>query len=153
MATGMLVGYVANGATGVRYTAIRGEGAWVDGSRLQPSATRALDRSVIAITGLPPRRIGWRQFRALGSSALSLCDVAAGNVDGFLDCLPDQHAPWDYLGGLLVCREAGALVVDAHGRDLVDRRGGRSSPARRRGHAGAPRRAARGDRSPVTAGS
>jgi fructose-1,6-bisphosphatase/inositol monophosphatase family enzyme len=116
---GMLVGYVANGATGVRYTAIRGEGAWVDGKRIQPSTTRALDRSVIAITGLPPHRIGWRQFRALGSSALSLCDVAAGNVDGFLDCLPDQHRPWDYLGGLLVCREAGAVVVDGLGRDLV----------------------------------
>jgi myo-inositol-1(or 4)-monophosphatase len=118
-ASGMLVGYVANGATGVRYTAVRGQGAWVDGRELQPSPTTALDRSVIAITGLPARRIPWRQFRALGSSALSLCDVAAGNVDGFLDCLPDQHRPWDYLGGLLVCREAGAVVDDALGRDLV----------------------------------
>jgi fructose-1,6-bisphosphatase/inositol monophosphatase family enzyme len=26
---------------------------------------------------------------------------------------------WDYLGGLLVCREAGAAVEDAAGRDLV----------------------------------
>jgi fructose-1,6-bisphosphatase/inositol monophosphatase family enzyme len=33
--------------------------------------------------------------------------------------LADQHAPWDYLGGLLACREAGALVVDVGGRDLV----------------------------------
>ena len=118
-ARGMLVGYVANGATGVRYTAIRGQGAWVDSTALRPSATAALDRSVIAITGLPPRRIPWRQFRALGSSALSLCDVAAGNIDGFLDCLPDQHRPWDYLGGLLICREAGAVVVDALGRELA----------------------------------
>jgi len=118
-ASGMLVGYVANGATGVRYTAIRGQGAWVDGVALAPSATTTLDRSVIAITGLPARRVPWRQFRALGSSALSLCDVAAGNIDGFLDCLPDQHRPWDYLGGLLVCREAGATVTDALGRELV----------------------------------
>jgi myo-inositol-1(or 4)-monophosphatase len=118
-AGGMLVGYVANGATGVRYTAIRGHGAWVDGDTMHPSATTALDRSVIAINGLPARRIPWRQFRALGSSALSLCDVAAGNIDGFLDCLPDQHRPWDYLGGLLICREAGAIVVDAHERELV----------------------------------
>jgi len=28
-------------------------------------------------------------------------------------------APWDYLGGVLVCREAGAIVVDAHGGELV----------------------------------
>ena len=45
--------------------------------------------------------------------------LRARDVDGFLDCLPDQHRPWDYLGGLLVCREAGAAVVDALGRDLV----------------------------------
>lgn len=118
-AEGMLAALVANGATGVRYTATRGEGAFVDGSALQPSPTEALDRAVVAITGLPARSVGWRQFRALGSSALSLCDVAAGNIDGFLDCVPDQHRPWDYLGGLLICREAGAPVADASGRDLV----------------------------------
>jgi fructose-1,6-bisphosphatase/inositol monophosphatase family enzyme len=103
----------------VRYTAVRGEGAWVDGTTLKPSTTETLDRSVIALNGLPARPVGWRQFRALGSSALSLCDVAAGNIDGFLDCFPDQHRAWDYLGGLLVCREAGAAVVDAGGRELV----------------------------------
>ena len=27
-------------------------------------------------------------------------------------------APWDYLGGLLVCLEAGAVVAEVHGRDL-----------------------------------
>ena len=54
------------------------------------------------------RTLAWRQFRALGSAALALCDVAAGHLDGYLDGHPDQHAPWDYLGGLLVCAEAGA---------------------------------------------
>ena len=66
------------------------------------------------------RRCAWRQFRALGSAALALCDVAAGHLDGYLDGHADQHAPWDYLGALLVCQEAGALVVDADGRDLVE---------------------------------
>jgi fructose-1,6-bisphosphatase/inositol monophosphatase family enzyme len=47
-----------------------------------------------------------------------LCDVAAGHIDGYLDGHANQHAPWDYLGALLVCREAGATVVDAEGRDL-----------------------------------
>jgi myo-inositol-1(or 4)-monophosphatase len=55
----------------------------------------------------------------LGSAALALCDVAAGHLDGYLDGHADQHAPWDYLGGLLVCQESGALVVDADGRELV----------------------------------
>ncbi|HET9771150.1 MAG TPA: inositol monophosphatase family protein, partial [Acidimicrobiia bacterium] len=51
-------------------------------------------------------------------AALNLCDLAAGAVDGLVDG-GAWHAPWDYLGGLLVCREAGAVVVDAAGRELV----------------------------------
>jgi myo-inositol-1(or 4)-monophosphatase len=86
---------------------------------VQPShATRAED-SLIAITGMPARLLPWKQFRALGSAALTLCDVADGRVDGYLDALPAMHAPWDYLGGLLVCSEAGAIVVEAHDRPLV----------------------------------
>jgi myo-inositol-1(or 4)-monophosphatase len=116
---GLFAAFVGNGATGVRYAAARGEGATVDGALVAPSTATTLDRSVVGLSGLPERRLGWRQFRALGSAALSLCDLAAGNLDAVLDAPPGQHRPWDYLGGLLVCREAGAVVVDAEGRDLV----------------------------------
>ena len=27
--------------------------------------------------------------------------------------------PWDYLGGMLACVEAGGVVLDAHGQELV----------------------------------
>ena len=50
---------------------------------------------------------------------MALCDVAAGQLDGYVDGYPDQHAPWDYLGGMLVCQEAGARVTEAAGRELV----------------------------------
>jgi fructose-1,6-bisphosphatase/inositol monophosphatase family enzyme len=33
----------------------------------------------------------------------------------------DAHGSWDYLGGLLICMEAGAPVADAAGRGLVVR--------------------------------
>jgi myo-inositol-1(or 4)-monophosphatase len=115
---GPLCSLVANLATGERYTAVRGGGAWAGEERLQAAATTELEHAVIAVAGVP-RPAPWQQFRALGSLALALCDVAAGRLDGFLDALADQHAPWDYLGGLLACREAGALVVDATGRELV----------------------------------
>lgn len=117
-ADGLLCALVQHGATGARYTAIRGEGAWLDDTPITVAPTTELGRSVVAISGLPPRIIGWRQFRALGSAALALCDVAAGHLDAYLDGHANQHAPWDYLGGLLVCREAGATIVDAEGRDL-----------------------------------
>ncbi len=116
---GPLCAFVANQATGERFTAVRGHGAWCDGRPIGPStATRAED-SVIALAGMPAHLLPWKQFRALGSAALTLCDVADGRVDGYLDALSDMHAPWDYLGGLLICAEAGAAVVDARGRPLV----------------------------------
>jgi fructose-1,6-bisphosphatase/inositol monophosphatase family enzyme len=118
-AHGPLCAFVENGATGTRYTAVRGEGAWLDGERLHASEVTAMDRAVVAIVGMPPYEPAWRQFRSLGSAALGLCDVAAGGLDGFLDCTIDAHCPWDYLGGLLVCRESGAHIADARNRDLV----------------------------------
>ena len=47
-----------------------------------------------------------------------LCDVAAGGLDGLIDSVPNL-APWDYLGGYLACVEAGAVVRDANGEELV----------------------------------
>ena len=119
-ADGPLCAYVENGATGARYTAINGEGAWLDGEPLTPSAVTDIERAVVAIVAMPPVEPPWRQFRSLGSAALALCDVAAGGLDGFLDCTVDLHRPWDYLGGLLICRESGACVADAHDRELVE---------------------------------
>ena len=116
---GPLCAYVENGATGARYTAVRGTGAWLDDERLTASKVTTMDRAVVAIVGMPPHEPPWRQFRSLGSAALALCDVAAGGLDGFLDCSSDMHCPWDYLGGLLVCRESGAHVADAYDRELV----------------------------------
>jgi myo-inositol-1(or 4)-monophosphatase len=122
-ADGPLCALVANQATGERFSAARGSGAWVhngDGERrLVPSSARRVEDGLIAIAGLPRRTLPWKQFRALGSAALTLCDVAAGRVDGYLDTLADGHAPWDYLGGLLVCEEAGAVLLDAGRRELV----------------------------------
>ena len=115
---GMLCSLVRNQATGETFTAVRGEGAWCDNRPVQPSGVTDVERSVIELAGLPARPLAWKQFRALGSGALSLCDVADGRVDGFVDAYA-AHAPWDYLGGLLICQEAGAPVVDAHDRPLL----------------------------------
>lgn len=104
---------------GRRYRAVRGGGATCDGEPIGTSGARVVGESIVGISGLPPRPLGWRQFRALGAAALDLCAVADGRLDAYVDCSPDAHGVWDYLGALLVCREAGATVVDALGRDLV----------------------------------
>lgn len=126
---GPRVAVVVNQASGVRYDAIRGGGARRDGGEIRPSSQTEIGQSVVALSGYPERRLGWRQFRALGAAALDLCAVADGTVDAYVDCSVDAHGPWDYLGGLLVCAEAGAAVADVHGRPLAVRdHSGRRTP-------------------------
>jgi fructose-1,6-bisphosphatase/inositol monophosphatase family enzyme len=118
-AEGPRAALVVNLASGVRFEAVRGGGARQDGVPIRPSGGTELGRSLVGLSGYPPHYLGWRQFRALGAAALDLCAVAAGVLDGYVDCSWDAHGAWDYLGGLLVCREAGASVADAAGRELV----------------------------------
>ena len=47
--------------------------------------------------------------------------VASGVFDGFVDCSVTPTGVWDYAGGVLICQEAGAVVEDALGRDLLVR--------------------------------
>lgn len=118
---GPLVALVANQATGERYEAVRGEGASRNGHFIAPRPEVALDRAVLGLSAYPRAYLGWRQFRALGAVALDLCAVADGTLDGYVDCSEEGHSPWDYLGGALICSEAGAFVGDAWERDLTVR--------------------------------
>ena len=118
-ADGARAALVVDQASGDRFEAVRGGGARVDGRPLVPSRCTDLADAVVGLSGHAPHHLGWRQFRALGAIALDLCAVAGGRLDAYIDCSPSAHGPWDYLGGLLVCREAGALVADAEGRELV----------------------------------
>jgi myo-inositol-1(or 4)-monophosphatase len=115
---GPLVALVVNQATGVATWAVRGEGARREGEPIAPGKAERVEDAVVTLSGRPGRWLPWKQFRALGSAALNLCDVASGALDGLIDG-GAWHAPWDYLGGLLICREAGAELVDAAGRELV----------------------------------
>ena len=128
-ASGPLVAFVLNHVAGTRHHAVRGEGAWRDGQRVSPSRQNELKNALVALSGFPRRRLAWRQFRAFGAIALDLCAVADGSFDGYLDCAPSSHAPWDYLAGLLICEEAGAVISETAGRDLlVTGHGDRRSP-------------------------
>jgi fructose-1,6-bisphosphatase/inositol monophosphatase family enzyme len=115
---GPLASLVVNHATGTTYRASRGAGATRDGTTISPSTATRVEDAVVAISNLPGRMLAWKQFRALGSCALALCDVAGGAFDGYVDA-GSVHAPWDYLGGLLVCTEAGVSIVDSDDRPLA----------------------------------
>ena len=116
---GALAALVVNLSSGRRFSAGRGAGAFVDGARLVPSTTARLSDSLLVLAGSPPPVVGSRQWRVLGAAALDLCAVAEGVVDGYIDFNRNAHAPWDYLGAMLICREAGANVGDAFDRELT----------------------------------
>jgi myo-inositol-1(or 4)-monophosphatase len=118
-ADGARAALVINLATGDRFEAVRGGGATLDGQPLRHSGAKHIRESLVALSGYPDHWLGWYQFRALGACALDLCAVASGVVDGYIDCSWNAHGSWDYLGGLLVCRESGAVIIDADDRDLI----------------------------------
>src|SRR5579875_3908832 len=122
--SGPLAAVVFSPATGARFEAERGGGARRNGEAVRPAPTSELRNAVVAFNGYPASHFGWAQYRSLGASALDLCAVASGSLDGFVDCSRLGSAPWDYLGGLLVCQEAGAFVSELNGAEVVLRQPG-----------------------------
>jgi myo-inositol-1(or 4)-monophosphatase len=108
------------------FTAERGRGAFLNGTRLRISDTRAL-LDALLVTGFPydvhkhrAELVGLfgaflgkaRAVRRLGSAALDLCYVAAGRFESFWE----QHLkPWDVAAGALIVTEAGGRVTGMDG--------------------------------------
>ena len=128
---GLAAALVLNLVNHKAYRAVRGRGATINGRLLSPSSEeghrrgsgptsqQSLGAATVGLTHLPPRHLGWKQYRVLGSIALDLCAVAEGVLDAYIDCTPEGHATWDYLGAALVCAEAGAAMGEAWGRPLL----------------------------------
>jgi myo-inositol-1(or 4)-monophosphatase len=120
-AEGPLTGLVVNLATGTRYAAVRGGGADRDGAALKPSGCQELSSAIVGISGFPGHHPGWAQFRTLGAASLEFCAVAEGVLDAYMLVGRSTLYGWDYLAGLLICQEAGAVVVERDGAELVVR--------------------------------
>jgi myo-inositol-1(or 4)-monophosphatase len=118
-AQGPRAAVVVNQASGVRFEAVRHGGARKDGKSILPSPCEVMAEAIIGFSGYPTRYLGWSQYRGLGAAALDLCAVAEGVLDGYAVVGGSQLGSWDYLGGMLICTEAGALVAESQGRELV----------------------------------
>ncbi len=114
----------------VTYTATAGGGAFRDGDRLCVSSTADPLRALIG-TGFPfkePDQIApylaqlgrvmseVAGVRRPGSAALDLAHVAEGSFDAFWE---QMLSPWDIAAGILLVREAGGLVTDFAGNDVL----------------------------------
>lgn len=109
------------------FTAIRGQGAFLNGKGIRVSRTSRIGRSLIC-TGFPydiherSRRIlsefnrvvrSARAVRRDGSAAIDLAFTACGRFDGFFE---RGLRIWDVAAGVVLIQEAGGRVSDYRGR-------------------------------------
>jgi myo-inositol-1(or 4)-monophosphatase len=113
---GPVAGLVHNPSNGERFEAERGSGATLGDLPISPTRLDDYARATVGITGYPPARPGWGQFRAMGAAALDLCYVACGRFDAFAGLYRGLEI-WDYAAGLLICTEAGGVIREADGLD------------------------------------
>ncbi len=122
-----VVGVVLAPALGRTYTAVRGQGSWLDGERLAVRASTSLAQAVIGtgfsydaatrasqaavLSRLLPRVA---DIRRCGSAALDLADVASGRIDAFYE---SDLSTWDWAAGALLATEAGATLWKVTGPD------------------------------------
>lgn len=127
------VAVIIDPVRGLEYTARRGQGAFVSGSRLRVSDCRDLGEALLG-TGFPydrrePGRAAFylrrveamlqraQGIRRAGAAALDLAMLAAGNLDGFWE-FGLHH--WDVAAGRLLIEEAGGRFT-AHDGGAVGR--------------------------------
>ena len=114
-------GMVADLFHDVMYTAFKGNGAYRDRKKLEPSKTVSLDDAVIGldlntykVEKVAPRLnalIGkTKHIRHFGANALELCYVANGLTDAFVD-MRGKLRTTDVAAGFLVVKEAGGIVT------------------------------------------
>ncbi|MEV0325440.1 inositol monophosphatase family protein [Micromonospora echinospora] len=116
---------------GSRYTAAKGEGAYVDGKPIRVRDTRLLSQAVVAIGdyavghGAAAKnhlRLALtahlaetvQRVRMTGSAALDLVWLAEGKLDAAITL---SNNPWDMTAGVAIAREAGAAVRDHDGAE------------------------------------
>jgi myo-inositol-1(or 4)-monophosphatase len=116
--------FVQDLSSGETFTAVKGKFARCNGIPLRVSATSRLDAAAMSVYGrkFDPTRMMQlghkiRRWRLLGASALELCYIGAGRIDGFVD-LRGTLRITDAAAGMLVCTEAGGIVSDLNGDPL-----------------------------------
>jgi myo-inositol-1(or 4)-monophosphatase len=120
----VLRGFVRDLAHHETFTAEKGRGAHLDGGPVRVSRTALLEESAMSVYGrkFNPATVlhlgqKIRRWRLLGASALELCYVASGRLDGFIDLRATLRVT-DAAAGMLICEEAGGKVSDLEGRRI-----------------------------------
>lgn len=127
------IGIVYNPILDELYTATVGEGAYLNGEKINVSDENVLQKSLLS-TGFPysnatnqddlndvikkmkdilPR---CQDIRRLGSAAIDLCFVARGTYEGYYEM---NLKAWDVSAGLIILQEAGGKVSTLDGSEYT----------------------------------
>lgn len=126
----MRLGVVYDPTREEMYTAIDGQGAQLNGRRIETSGCTELSEALAAcsfragVSGDSPDVDRFvrvlercRSLRRLGSCALNMCYVAAGRLDAYW---ASHVSAWDSAAGTVIAREAGATLTAYDGSPLDD---------------------------------
>ena len=139
------MGVVYNPYLDEMFTAVRGQGAFLNGRPIQVS-NQPLENGIVIFGTAPYYEdlakksfdMAYQYFckaldvRRSGSAAIDLCNVAAGRAELFFEL---RLSPWDYAAGSLIVEEAGGVVtrIDGGGIKLNEGCGGLATNAACRG--------------------
>jgi len=127
-----VVGVVYDPYADELFMAAKGEGAYLNGTRLCVHPVQSLKESMVLfelgyersqeglqliLNGLRTLLLsGARATRTIGTAVLSLCWVASGRANVYYTGLSGEGGkPWDYAAGTIIAKEAGAKFCNLQG--------------------------------------
>ncbi len=124
-----LIGVVYDPYLDEMYSALKGQGAWLNGKQIHVSR-EPLSNGIVLFGSSPyyeelsrkSFELAYSYFqRALdirrsGSAALDLCSIAAGRAELYFEL---KLSPWDFAAGSLIVTEAGGKVTTIEGNEIT----------------------------------
>lgn len=123
----IVLGIVYAPALGELFETVKGQGAYLNGAKLQVGKINELSKAILA-TGFPYDKATDREnnlnyfnhlvpringIRRTGSAAYDLCNVAAGRFNGYWEFKVNH---WDIAAGVLMVEEAGGEIIYLPGK-------------------------------------
>lgn len=121
-----VIGLILDVMNDTLYHALKGNGAYIDDTKLPALTNATLETSLI---GMNPKWMTHhnisepfielakksRQTRNYGSAALEFAYVAAGRLEGSVFF---RLSPWDFAAGMVLIEEVGGVITNALGEEL-----------------------------------
>lgn len=105
------------------FSAISGQGAYLNGQELPKLKTAKVKEAIIGVNaGLAWKDDALRQIvedcrgtRSYGSAAIEMAYVAANRLDAYISL---GLSPWDFAAGAIILEEVGAIITTIKGEEL-----------------------------------